>query len=61
VSHLYWQRGRGAQRRFAQSGDIAVWPFVRRSDYEATLTRPPYLAKLSNHRLQGDAPEAARA
>ncbi len=23
---------RGAQRRFARSGDIAVWPFVRRSD-----------------------------
>jgi hypothetical protein len=33
---------RRAQRRFAQSGDIAVWPFVRRSDYEATLARPPY-------------------
>jgi hypothetical protein len=52
---------RSAQRRFAQSGDIAVWPFVRRSDYEASLTRPPYLAKPSNPGLQGDAPEAARA
>ena len=52
---------RSSQRRFAQSGDIAVWPFVRPSDYEVALARPPYLAKPSNHRLQGDAPEAARA
>ncbi len=52
---------RGARRRFTQSGDIAVWPFVRRSDYELALTRPPYLAKPSNNRLQGDAPQAARA
>jgi hypothetical protein len=52
---------RRAQRRFAQSGDITVWPFVRRSDYELSLTRPPYLALPSNHPLQGDAPEAARA
>jgi len=52
---------RGAQRRFAQSGDVAVWPFIRRSDFEGTLTRPPYLAKPSNHRLQGEAPETARA
>lgn len=52
---------RRAQQRFAHSGEIAVWPFVRRSDYEAALTEPPYLAKPSNHRLQGDAPEAARA
>jgi len=52
---------RSSQRRFAQPGDIAVWPFVRPSDYEVTLTRLPYLAKPSNPRLQGDAPEAARA
>lgn len=52
---------RSAQRRFAQSGDVAVWPFVRRSDYEAALTGPPYLAKPSSHRVQADAPEAARA
>jgi len=53
---------RSAERRFAQSGDIAVWPFVRRSDYEASLTRPPYLAKSSGPRLQGDPSDgAARA
>ena len=35
--------GRRARRQFARHGDIAVWPFVRRADYEAALSRPPYL------------------
>lgn len=52
-------RARDARRRFAQSGDISVWPFIRRPDYEAILTMPPYLAKPSSPRLQGDAPAAA--
>lgn len=43
---------RRAQRRFADSGDITVWPFVRRSDYELSLTRPPYLAKPFNSLLK---------
>ena len=36
---------RRAQQRFAHSGEIAVWPFVRRSDYEAALKEPLYLCK----------------
>ncbi len=30
-----------AQRR--QQGDIEVWPFRRKADYEAALSSPPYL------------------
>ncbi len=30
-------------KRFAQSGDIEVWPFLRRSDFEEALSRPCYL------------------
>jgi hypothetical protein len=52
---------RRAQRRFAQRGDTTVWPFIRRADYESSLTRPPYLAKSANHGMPGDAPEAAGA
>ena len=52
---------RAAQRRFARHGDISIWPFIRRSDFEAAVDKPTYLAKPSNPRLQGDAPEAARA
>jgi hypothetical protein len=56
---------RHAQRRFAQHGDIAVWPFIRHSDYEAALAKPPYLGKPSNPRLQATrmkprAPEPGR-
>jgi len=28
---------------FSRQGDIAVWPFIRQSDYNAALTDPPYL------------------
>jgi hypothetical protein len=52
---------RNSQRQFAQRGDVAVWPFIRRSDYEAALAKPPYLANPSDHRLRGGAPETARA
>jgi hypothetical protein len=35
--------GRGARARYEQAGDISVWPFLRRTDYEAALEAPPYL------------------
>jgi len=31
------------ERRFRANGDIDVWPFIRRSDYEAALRKPAYL------------------
>jgi hypothetical protein len=34
---------RRAQREFEGSGDISVWPFIRRVDYETALRHPPYL------------------
>jgi hypothetical protein len=34
---------RRAQRKFERGGDITVWPFLRRADYDAALNRPPYL------------------
>ena len=52
---------RVAQRRFAQHGDISVWPFIRRSDFDAAVSKPTYLAKPSNPRFQSDAQQAARA
>ena len=33
--------------RFRAHGEIEVWPFVRRADYEAALNHPPYLRPLS--------------
>jgi hypothetical protein len=39
---------RRAQRKFERRGDITVWPFLRRSDYEAALRIPPYLNGPSN-------------
>jgi len=29
--------------RFATHGDVDVWPFIRKADYEAALQNPPYL------------------
>lgn len=29
---------------FRRQGDIDVWPFLRRSDYERVLASPPYLS-----------------
>ncbi len=43
---------RRAQRRFERCGDFAVWPFLRRADYEAALQRPPYLNGPSNYGMQ---------
>jgi len=31
------------RRRMRRAGDIEVWPFLRRQDYEAALAQPPYL------------------
>ncbi len=31
--------GRRAQRQFERCGDITVWPFLRRADYEAAFGR----------------------
>ena len=45
-----------AQRRFERHGDFAVWPFIRRSDYETTLAAPPYLKGPSNDGVQPTAP-----
>jgi hypothetical protein len=47
------------QRRFMRAGDFSVWPFIRRSDYEAALSNPVYLAKRSNYRLLSDVCESA--
>jgi hypothetical protein len=30
-------------KKFSKAGDIKVWPFIRQSDFEAALRRPPYL------------------
>ncbi len=43
---------RTAQRSFEKHGDISVWPFIRRSDYEAALGNPPYLTGPSNGGVQ---------
>lgn len=32
---------------FEAQGDVGVWPFIRKADYEAALRNPPYLWK--NH------------
>jgi methylase of polypeptide subunit release factors len=37
------------QRSFERSGDISVWPFLRRTDYEAALANPPYLNGPPSH------------
>ena len=50
-----------AQRRFEKHGNISVWPFIRRSDFDVAVGNPVYLAKPSNTRLEDDAPESARA
>ena len=52
---------RKAQRQFAGRGDMTVWPFIRRSDFEATLTRPSYLAKFPSLRLRTVTAEVASA
>ena len=52
---------RKAQRQFARYGDMSVWPFVRRSDFEATLTKPTYLAKSPSRRIQTATVQAASA
>jgi hypothetical protein len=36
--------GRGPRVRYEEAGDIRVWPFLRRADYEAALEAPPYLS-----------------
>jgi hypothetical protein len=43
---------RVAQCRFQKYGDISVWPFIHRSDYEAALGNPPYLSRPSNGGVQ---------
>lgn len=43
---------RRAQRNFERGGDITIWPFLRRTDYEAALRRPPYLNGPSNYGTQ---------
>jgi hypothetical protein len=43
---------RRTQRKFERWGDITVWPFVRRADYETALRRPPYLNGPSNFGIQ---------
>ena len=35
--------GRMVQRYASRGGDAEVWPFRRRTDYQAALKRPPYL------------------
>jgi hypothetical protein len=34
---------RRTQRRFEQKGDVRIWPFIRRADYEAAVADPTYL------------------
>lgn len=31
------------KRHYRSFGDVGVWPFIRRSDYEVALQNPPYL------------------
>jgi hypothetical protein len=31
------------RKAIAKAGDIGVWPFMRKRDFEAALRRPPYL------------------
>jgi hypothetical protein len=52
---------RKAQRQFARHGDMSVWPFVSRSDFEATLTKPTYSAKSPSRRIQTATVQAASA
>ena len=33
-------------RKFQAHGDVSVWPFIRRSDYDAALATPVYLSAL---------------
>jgi hypothetical protein len=44
------QAARRARHEFEKHGDISVWPFIRRSDYETALTTPPYLGGRSTLR-----------
>jgi hypothetical protein len=34
----------GWRRWYGRHGDLAVWPFIRKADYEAALGKRPYLA-----------------
>ena len=43
---------RRAQRSFERCGDISVWPFLRRRDYETALANPPYLNGPPNYGMQ---------
>ena len=36
--------GRTQQRLFAKNGDIEVWPFIRRTDFETAKASPKYLS-----------------
>ncbi|MGA2279711.1 MAG: hypothetical protein ABSG80_05350 [Verrucomicrobiota bacterium] len=36
-------------RWFSRQGDIHVWPFIRRSDYDSALTHPPYLHERASY------------
>ena len=49
-----------AQRRFTRHGNISVWPFIRRSDFEPSVGRPTYLAKPSNPASENNAPQVER-
>jgi hypothetical protein len=40
--------GRGARVHYERAGDIKIWPFLRRADYDAALKAPPYLSGRSN-------------
>ena len=42
------QAARRARHEFEKHGDISVWPFSRRSDYETALSTPPYLSGRSS-------------
>ena len=33
-----------SRRWMERRGDLSLWPFIRRADYEAALRNPPYLA-----------------
>jgi hypothetical protein len=36
--------GQEGRKHYQQAGDITVWPFLRRSDYDVALTKPRYLS-----------------
>ena len=46
-------------RWFRQQGEVDLWPFIRRQDYETALGRPPYPGVTSNSSFKPTPPHGA--